>query len=133
MKRTAAYVRDSTEDQVDLSPDAQFRRCRDLAKLQGLGVVDLYAGERWSGRNLLRPEVTRLLNDVEAEQFGTVIVWRLDRLSRNPEDLLGMARTFHQKEVRILSVAEGELDLSTAAGHLQIGMHAWSPATTASN
>ena len=123
-KRTAAYVRVSTEDQVDVSPHAQFRRCRDLAKLQGLGVVDLYADEGWSGKNLGRPEVARLLKDVEAGEIGAVLLWRLDRLSRDPEDLLMVARKFHQHGVRIISVAEGELDLSTAAGHLQVGIHA---------
>jgi DNA invertase Pin-like site-specific DNA recombinase len=36
---TYAYVRVSTEDQVEFSPDAQAKRCRDLARLRDLGVL----------------------------------------------------------------------------------------------
>ena len=51
MVTTVAYVRVSTEDQVEFSPDAQVKRCRDLARLRDLGPVTVLADEGWSGRN----------------------------------------------------------------------------------
>ena len=48
MSQTLAYVRVSTEDQIEFSPDAQAKRCRDLARLRELGPVIVLADEGWS-------------------------------------------------------------------------------------
>ena len=45
MGQTLAYVRVSTEDQVEFSPDAQVKRCRDLARLRDLGPVTVLKDE----------------------------------------------------------------------------------------
>ncbi len=55
MGQTVAYVRVSTEDQVEFSPDAQAKRCRELARLRDLGSVRVLSDEGWSGKNLDRP------------------------------------------------------------------------------
>jgi len=75
------YVRVSTEDQVEYSPDAQAGRCRQYAQQHDLGPVTVLADEGYSGKNLDRPDLQRLLSLVEADQVTDVIVWRLDRLS----------------------------------------------------
>ena len=63
---TFVCVRVSTEDQVEFSPDAQAKRCKDLARLRDLGPVTVLADEGWSGKNLERPKMRELLDLVRA-------------------------------------------------------------------
>ena len=51
----------STDDQVDYSPDAQAARCRDYARLHGVGALELIKDEGFSGKNLERPGMRRSL------------------------------------------------------------------------
>ena len=86
MTQAVAYVRVSTEDQVEYSPDAQAKRCRDLAKLRDLGAVKVLADEGWSAKNLDRPQMRELISMVETGQVAHLIIWRWDRLSRDQGD-----------------------------------------------
>ena len=123
MTLTIGYVRVSTEDQVDYSPEAQASRCREFARQQELGALTIVADEGWSGKNLDRPGVRRLIELVEAGQVARVIVWRLDRLSRDTRDLSELVRLFEQHCVTLHSLNEGVIDLATATGRMQVGMH----------
>ena len=122
MSQTLAYVRVSTEDQVEFSPDAQSKRCRDLARLRDLGPVTVLADEGWSGKNLDRPAMTELLRLVESGNVEHVLVWRWDRLSRDQGDFARLVKLFSQKSVTVHSVNEGDLDLASASGKMQIGV-----------
>ena len=120
---TIAYVRVSTEDQVEFSPDAQVKRCRDLARLRGLEPVTVLADEGWSGKNLDRPGVEELLRLVELGDVKDLLIWRWDRLSRDQGDFATLVKLFDRHEVRVHSVNEGDLDLASASGRMQIGVH----------
>ena len=123
MSTTVAYVRVSTEDQVEFSPDAQVKRCRDLARLRGLEPVTVLADEGWSGKNLDRPAVQELLRLVELGQVKDLLIWRWDRLSRDQGDFATLVKLFDRHEVKVHSVNEGDLDLASASGRMQIGVH----------
>ena len=123
MTLTVGYVRVSTEDQVDYSPDAQRARCRQYAQQHDLGPVQVIADEGWSGKNLDRPGMRQLLSIVEAGNVGHVVVWRLDRLSRDTGDLNELVKQFEAACVSLHSVSEGRIDLNTAAGKLHVGFH----------
>ena len=120
---TVGYVRVSTEDQVDYSPDAQASRCRQYARQHDLGGVTVIADEGWSGKNLDRPGIGQLVGLVEDGQVSHVVVWRLDRLSRDTGDLSDLVRQFERHCVTLHSVNEGQIDLATATGRMQVGMH----------
>jgi site-specific DNA recombinase len=81
MSQTIAYVRVSTEDQIDFSPDAQAKRCRELARFRELGPVRVLADEGWSGKNLDRPAMRELLHLVESGQVAHLVIWRWDRMT----------------------------------------------------
>ena len=123
MTLTVAYVRVSTEDQVDYSPDAQAARCRQYAVQHDLGSVTVIADEGFSGKNLERPGVERLVGIVESEDVSDVVVWRLDRLSRDNGDLSELVRLFERHCVTLHSVNEGRVDVASATGRMQVGMH----------
>jgi site-specific DNA recombinase len=120
---TITYVRVSTEDQVDYSPDAQAARCRQHAAQHDLGGVTVIRDEGFSGKNLDRPGMGQLLELVESGRVAHVVVWRLDRLSRDTVDLSTLMRLFERTCVSLHSVNEGRVDLTTAAGRMQVGIH----------
>ena len=123
MSLTVAYVRVSTEDQVEYSPDAQANRCRDYSRQLDLGPVTVITDEAYSGKNLDRPGMARLIGLIEADEVAHVVVWRLDRLSRDTGDLGGLVKLFGRHCVTLDSVSEGRVDLTTAAGRMQVGVH----------
>ena len=107
--RTAIYVRVSTDDQTDFSPDAQEKRCRELARLRGLADVEVFKDEGWSGKNLERPAMREMLAQVEDGQIGSVVLWRWDRLTRDTGDGSKLTRIFTDHGVKVFSVSEGEI------------------------
>ena len=76
MSQTLAYVRVSTEDQTDLSPEAQTKRCKELARWRELGPVTVLADEGVSAKNLDRPAMKRLLALIEAGEVEHLVIWR---------------------------------------------------------
>jgi len=124
MTTTVAYVRVSTEDQVEFSPDAQLKRCRDLARLRGLEPVTVLADEGWSGKNLERPAMRELLELVGTGRVEHLLIWRWDRLSRDQGDFAMLVKLFDRHGVKVHSVNEGDLDLASASGRMQIGIFA---------
>lgn len=123
MGLTVAYVRVSTDDQVEYSPAAQAKHCRDLARLRDLGGITVLANEVWSAKNLDRPKMRELLDLVRAGSVDHLVVWSLDRLSRDQGDFASLVKLFKQHRVSLHSCNEGEIDLSTASGRLQVGFH----------
>ena len=123
MAKTAIYVRVSTDDQTDFSPDAQEKRCRELARLRGLEDISVFRDEGWSGKNLERPAMREMLALVESGQIANLVVWKWDRLTRDTGDGSLLTKTFLEHGVKLFSVGEGELVLDSAAGRMQIGVH----------
>jgi site-specific DNA recombinase len=122
VRATVAYVRVSTDDQVQFSPDAQSKRCRQLAELSGIGAVEDIRDEGWSAGNLDRPGMRELMRRTEAGEIGHVVIWALDRLSRDQGDFSKLVRLFKAHGVQVHSVNEGNIDLSTASGVMNVGI-----------
>jgi site-specific DNA recombinase len=116
---TVAYCRVSTEEQAEegYSIEGQADKLKVYAELHDLGTVVVVSDPGWSGKNLERPGLQRLLEMVRAGHVGHVLVWRLDRLSRNLGDLIALADMFGSSDVALHSFTE-RLDLSTATGRM---------------
>jgi DNA invertase Pin-like site-specific DNA recombinase len=119
MKVTMAYCRVSTEEQAEegYSIDGQADKLRQYANLRDQGEVVVISDPGISGKDLNRPGVQQLLAAIEAGHVAHVLVWRLDRLSRNLGDLVMLADLFGKHDVALHSVSEN-LDLSSAAGRM---------------
>ena len=120
---TIAYIRVSTEEQLDHSPEAQRKRCLQHALSLNLGEVKFLCDEGVSGKTLDRPAMRDLIALVEADEVASVVVWRLDRLTRDSGDLSRLIRLFETHCVSVHSVNEGAVQVGTAAGRMQAGMH----------
>src|SRR6202167_2634249 len=123
--RTIGYVRVSTDKQAErgISLDAQAEKIRAMALVQGteLGEIIVESGE--SAKSLNRPGMAKLLALVDAGKVKTVIVAKLDRLTRSVKDLCELLERFERKGVALVSVAES-LDTGSAAGRLVLNIMA---------
>jgi site-specific DNA recombinase len=123
--RAIGYIRVSTDRQSEhgVSLDAQAEKIRAMATVQGSDLVDIIVDGGESGKSLQRPGMDRLLELVEARRIDTVIVAKLDRLTRSVTDLGELLERFQRKGVSLCSVSES-LDTGTAAGRLVLNVMA---------
>lgn len=119
--RCALYCRVSTQDQVEnYSIETQQERLEAFCKSKGWDIVGTYIDPGYSGSNLERPNLQRLLGDLE--KIDVVVVYRLDRLSRSQRDTLTLIEEyFLSNNVDFVSINE-TLDTSTPFGKAMIGI-----------
>jgi len=111
--RCAVYTRKSTEEGLDQefnSLDAQRESGENYIKSQvneGWECVpDRYDDGGFSGGNMERPALKRLLADIEAGKVDSVVVYKVDRLSRSLLDFAKMVETFDKHQVSFVSVTQ---------------------------
>ena len=113
LSRCAIYTRKSTEHNLDLaftSLDAQREACEAYITSQaGEGwrpVADRYDDGAFSGASLERPALQRLLADIRARKLDTVLVYKVDRLTRSLADFAKLIELFEQHSVSVVSVTQ---------------------------
>ena len=111
--RCAVYTRKSTEEGLDQefnSLDAQRESGENYIKSQvneGWECVpDRYDDGGFSGGNMERPALKRLLAHIEAGKVDSVVVYKVDRLSRSLLDFAKMVETFDKHQVSFVSVTQ---------------------------
>ena len=127
-KRCAIYTRKSSEEGLEQSfnsLDAQREACEAFAKSQAhegwLVLPDLYDDGGFSGGNMERPALARLMRDIEAGNVDAVIVYKVDRLSRSLADFVRMIERFDQKGISFVSVTQ-QFNTSTSMGRLTLNV-----------
>lgn len=97
----AIYARVSTVQQFEqnYSIDAQLADCRRKAMELKADIIDEYVDAGLSGTNLSRPELQRLLKNIENghKTYDALIVYKLDRLARNNGDLISILNIIMRK------------------------------------
>ncbi len=84
-KRCALYLRVSDQKQVDGSSlGTQEADCRKYAEKQGWMVTEVFVEPGYSGDDFDRPGLTRLREAIRRREMEIVLVWKLDRFSREP-------------------------------------------------
>lgn len=116
---TVAYCRVSTEEQAaeGFSIAGQAEKLIAYAELHDLGEVTVIEDAGASGKNLERSGLQQVLSMIDRGHVKHLLVWRLDRLSRNLGDLVLLADTFGKADVALHSFTE-RLDLSSATGRM---------------
>ena len=110
----AAYIRVSTDDQAELSPDAQLRMILDAAKADGFVIPKEYIFEEKrgiSGRKAEnRPEFQRMIAIAKSQKpapFKRLYLWKFSRFARNQEESTFYKGILRKKcEIEIKSVSE---------------------------
>jgi len=122
--RCAVYTRKSTDENLDLdfnSLDAQREAGEAyIASQKGDGWVclpDRYDDGGYTGGNMDRPALGRLLADVEAGKVDCVAVYKVDRISRSLMDFARMMEVFDRHSVAFVSVTQ-HFNTATSMGRL---------------
>ena len=112
-RRCAVYCRVSTDEKLNMeynSLDAQRDSCEAYVASQRaegwLLVRDRYDDGGFSGGNLDRPALRRLLADIEQGRVDVVAVYKIDRLSRALMDFSKLVETFDAHGVTFVSVTD---------------------------
>ncbi len=126
--RAAVYTRKSTEaglDQAFSSLDAQRESGEAyIASMACAGWVllpDRYDDGGFSGGNVDRPALRRLMANIEAGKIDCVVTYKVDRLSRSMPDFIGMLQFFEQHNVAFVSVTQS-FDTSNSMGRLTLNL-----------
>ena len=84
------YARYSSDNQREESIEGQLRECMAYAERKGLTVVHSYIDRALSAKTDARPraisEFQKMIKDSNARKFEVILVWKLDRFSRNRYD-----------------------------------------------
>lgn len=123
-KRVFLYVRVSTQEQAKegYSIDEQIERLRDYCKAMGWIIVKIYTDAGYSGASTDRPALQDMIEDIEAGKGDSVVVYKLDRLSRSQKDTLSLIEdSFLAHKVDFVSMTEN-FDTSTPFGRAMIGI-----------
>jgi site-specific DNA recombinase len=122
--KAAIYIRVSTEAQREegYSIDAQKEMLTAHCISKNIKDYDYYIDGGYTGSNIERPELKRLIGDVKNGLIKTVLVYKLDRLSRSQKDTLYLIEdVFNPHGVDFISLNES-MDTSTPLGRLMLGI-----------
>ena len=126
-RRCGFYIRVSTEEQAE-NPEGSIKNQEERLKLTlklkntdgNFGsLVDVYCDAARSGKDMNRPELQRLLHDIEAGRVNFVMVSELSRLSRSIKDFSQIWEFMQASGCAFLSLREN-FDTSSAAGEMML-------------
>jgi site-specific DNA recombinase len=126
--RCAVYTRKSTEEGLQQefnSLDAQREAGQAYVQSQAhegwTCLPDAYDDGGFTGGNMDRPALRRLLADIEAGAVDCVVVYKVDRLSRSLLDFAKMLETFDAHRVSFVSVTQ-QINSATSMGRLMLNV-----------
>jgi site-specific DNA recombinase len=126
--RCAIYTRKSTEHNLDLefnSLDAQREACEAYIKSQAHEgwrlLPDRYDDGGLSGASLDRPALQKLLADVRAGKIDTVLVYKVDRLTRSLADFAKLVELFDAHAVSFVSITQS-FNTTSSMGRLTLNV-----------
>jgi site-specific DNA recombinase len=126
--RCAIYTRKSTEEGLDQefnTLDAQRAACEAYILSQaGEGwqlISDPYDDGGWSGGNMERPALKRLLSDIATGRIDVVVVYKVDRLTRSLMDFSRIVESFDKQSVSFVSVTQA-FNTTSSMGRLTLNV-----------
>lgn len=116
MKISAAYIRVSTDDQTEYSPDSQIKLLRDYAKTHDMMLPDefIFRDDGLSGRKAeKRPDFLRMIATARQKPapFEVILVWKFSRFARNQEEsIVYKSLLKRESNIDVISVSEPLID-----------------------
>lgn len=106
---------ESIENQIQLCKDYITREFPQTQK----DDIYIFEDEGFSGKNLERPKFQEMIKQQSQIKIDYVVVYRLDRISRNVGDFSNLMDSFREKEIGFISINE-KFDTSTPMGRAMI-------------
>ena len=126
--RCAVYTRKSSEEGLEQSfnsIEAQQEACRDFIRSQKhegwTALAKRYDDGGFSGGSMERPALKELLSDIQAGQVDTVVVYKVDRLTRSLADFAKMIEIFDSHKISFVSVTQ-QFNTTTSMGRLTLNV-----------
>jgi len=122
MLETGIYVRVSTEEQAQegYSIRAQEQKLKDYARIKEWAIHKIYMDEGISGKNITeRPAINEMIEDIQKGYVKNVLVFKIDRLTRNTADLISLIDLFNEYDCAFNSLTES-IDTHSATGRMFI-------------
>ncbi|MBQ8468239.1 MAG: recombinase family protein [Clostridia bacterium] len=113
--KAVIYARYSSAGQTEQSIDGQLRVCREYTEHNKIEIVGEYIDRAMTGTNDNRPEFQRMIDDASRKLFDIIIVYKLDRFSRNKYDSVVYKHKLGQYNVRVVSATEAISDTPEGA------------------
>lgn len=115
LKTAAAYIRVSTDNQTELSPDSQLKLVRQYAKQHGYIVPRefVFRDDGISGRYAdKRPQFNNMIAVAKQtpSPFSAVLLWKFSRFARNQEESIFYKSMLRKNGIEVLSVSEPMAD-----------------------
>ncbi len=123
--RCAVYTRVSVDDEAVQTQefntlDNQLESCRAYIQSQksnGWEFLREYRDRGKSAKDLHRPALRKMMEDIRAGEIDRVVVYKIDRLSRKHQDFYDLLELFEKAEVQFVSTTQ-QFDTGTPAGRL---------------
>jgi len=106
MKSAVIYARYSSDSQTEQSIEGQIRVCKQYAAANDMLIVDTYIDRAMTGTNDNRAAFQKMLKDSEKKQWQIILVYKLDRFSRNKYESVVHKKTLKDNGVRLISAME---------------------------
>jgi DNA invertase Pin-like site-specific DNA recombinase len=119
-KAVGVYLRVSTLDQ-EKGLLSQEQSLKDYCSNHGLNNNLVWYKDKLGGATTDRPAFNKLQRDIFNGKIGTVVVWKLDRLSRSLRDGVTVLADWLEKDVRVIATAQ-QLDFSGSVGQMIAGI-----------
>lgn len=109
LKTACCYIRVSTDQQEEFSPDTQIKRIREYCKNSNILLVDIYQDLGISGRTAdKRPEFQKMIATAKSKDhpYDYILVWKFSRFARNQEESIVYKSMLKKDNVEVLSISE---------------------------
>jgi len=104
--KAVIYARYSSDNQTENSIEGQLRECTEYADKHNITVIGTYIDRALSAKTDDRPEFQSMIRDSAQKQFDVIIVWKLDRFSRDRYDSAHYKRILKKNDVKVISATE---------------------------
>lgn len=106
MKTAVIYARYSSENQTEQSIEGQLRVCSEYAKSHDILILDTYIDRAMTGTNDNRADFQRMIKDSARREWNFILVYKLDRFSRNKYEMAMHKKTLKDNGAKVLSATE---------------------------
>lgn len=104
--KAVIYARYSSDNQREESIEGQLRECMEYANRAGIDVIDNYIDRALTAKTDNRPQFQKMIKDSYKHVFDCIIVWKLDRFSRDRYDSAHYKNLLKKNGVKVISAKE---------------------------
>ena len=106
MKIAVIYARYSSDNQTEQSIEGQLRVCEQYAQNNNIAILNTYIDRAMTGTNDNRPAFQQMIKDSANKEFDYILVYKIDRFSRNKYEIAKNKKILKDNGVKLLSAME---------------------------